>query len=397
MLKLKISSTFRLPYRKRFIVVLLSLGLFSTTVLADDINPHTKKLDSILNKIQLLEKHLLSHKSKKGNLQKELRKTEINVGNIIETLRKTKKQLNKTTIALKVNKKKQQYYQEQLKIQKKLLANQICTMYKLGKQPFLKIALNQENPEQINRYLYYYKYLNSSRLENIGHIEQTSKTLKETIQQIRQQTQLLKIMHQKQISQQRSLEQEKRHRKNLLQKTEKNIQNEQQQLAKLRADKKRLENIIRTLQQYKKKGGDVSGKNFQYMQHALSQPISGGHLTQRFGQSVNGTALHSTGIVMTAPEGTKVHAVFPGKVVFADWLRGFGLLAIIQHGPDYMTLYGRNQKLYVKTNQLVHAGDVIATTGNSGGFKDSSLYFEVRYKGMPQNPNIWLKSNKITS
>ncbi len=136
--------------------------------------------------------------------------------------------------------------------------------------------------------------------------------------------------------------------------------------------------------------GYYPGKSFETMRGKLHWPIIKGRIIQYFNQILLHSELHSTGILIDSPVGKKVHAVFPGKVVFADWLRGFGLLVILQHGQNYMSLYGRNQSLYVKTGQIVQAGQVIATTGNSGGFKKTALYFEIRHNENAVNPQTWL-------
>ena len=129
------------------------------------------------------------------------------------------------------------------------------------------------------------------------------------------------------------------------------------------------------------------------MKRLFARPVLKGHVIQHFGQRIGDSDFRSSGLLIGAAPGSIVHAIAPGKVLYADWLKGFGLLVIIQHDSGYMSLYGRNQNLYVKAQQLVQAGESIAAIGNSGGFSRTALYFEIRYNGKPVNPRKWLKSN----
>ena len=133
-------------------------------------------------------------------------------------------------------------------------------------------------------------------------------------------------------------------------------------------------------------------KDFKQLKGQLSWPAKG-KLTARFGGIRNNKGnLKWKGIVIQTQPGESIRAIAYGRVVFADWLRGFGMLLIIDHGKGYMSLYGHNEQLHKKLGDWVQAKEVIATSGNSGGQETTSLYFEIRYKGIPQNPNTWCKS-----
>lgn len=119
---------------------------------------------------------------------------------------------------------------------------------------------------------------------------------------------------------------------------------------------------------------------------------SRGKLTTRYGSARKVGKLKWQGVNIKAPEGTEVHAISHGRVAFSDWLRGFGLLTIIDHGDGYMSLYGGNQSLFKEVGDWVEAGEVIAGVGNSGGRKNSALYFEIRHNGKPTNPLKWCRN-----
>jgi septal ring factor EnvC (AmiA/AmiB activator) len=347
------------------------------------------KLQILTHKIVLLKNNLFSIKHKRNRIQNNLKNTELKIGRLAKKINYNQKQVVKKHQQLKKIKQQQQKYQQQLAIQKKLLAKQIYSSYILGRQPYIKIILNQEDPTKISRYLYYYAQFNQARLNIIHKIESITQKINSTEKNIKLQTNNLRVMQRSCRNHRIDFLREKKNRQRFLTKTTRELQNKNQQLNKLVNDKKHLENIISGLR-WEYSYGHIPGKSFMQMRGKLHCPIVGGKLTQAYGQSLVGGKMHSTGILLRAKTGTKIHAIFPGKVLFADWLHGFGLLVIVQHGKSYMTLYGHNQSLYVKRGDTVNAGQVIATVGNSGGLQTSSLYFEIRHNAQPVNPAIWL-------
>ena len=132
----------------------------------------------------------------------------------------------------------------------------------------------------------------------------------------------------------------------------------------------------------------ASNRSFNDLRGKLHWPVQG-KIAARFGSLLDVGNRRLSGTLIKASPGTAVHAIYNGKVVFANWLRGFGLLVIVNHGNGFMSLYARNQALYAKMGDQVKSGDIIATTGNSGGFSRSGVYFEIRQNGAPKNPKIW--------
>lgn len=356
---------------------------------ANKLKTPTTRLESIANKIHQLRQNILSYQHKSQHIKNNLEESEKSIGVIAKQLRITQHKIATQKILLTKNRFKQSENRLLLQRQKQLLVKQIHALYLLGREPYLKIILNQEDPIKISRYLHYYAYLSVARQQLIQTIKSTTDTLANTEIEMRDQTLQLEKTQAQQKKQHVAILSEEHHRKTLLQKTKTALQTQQTKLNQLLANKKHLETIVDEINQ-EKSFNYSPGESFQQMRGHLLWPIKPAHILQAFGSSIAGGRLSSTGVLLSANMGEPIRAIFPGKVVFANWLNGFGLLVIIQHGPNYMTLYGRNQSLYVKLGETVTAGQMIATAGNSGGFQTPSLYFEVRYKGKPLNPKNWM-------
>ncbi len=373
--------------------VFVSVSLFSMSLFAHAPSPKPTQLKLITNKIENIRTHLLQDLHKKNYLQGNLEKTEKSIGKIAKQLHHTNVSLKKFDRELNANQIKQANYQAQLDKQEKLLAEQTKAIYMLGRQPSLKIILNQQDPIKISRYLHYYAVLNNTRLQIIQSIQNTTEQLTNNAKDIQAQAKQLTKSRTEQQKQHQSLAKEKTYRKYLLQHTQNSIRSQQETLNKLMQDKQQFEHVVASLHEQESLGY-APGQSFQQMRGRLLWPIAQTKILQPYGASMAGGRLQSTGIVMRAKMGDPVRAIFPGKIIFANWLNGFGLLVIVQHGQNYMTLYGRNQSLYVKKGEEVSAGEVIATAGNSGGFDSPTLYFEIRYQGKPLNPARWLSSGQ---
>jgi len=364
----------------------MSSGIAKTT---RAVAAHQSALNSVIQKIQTLKEDLFTAQSQSKTLQKNLQQTDISIGALAKNIQLTQTQLTEQKKLLAQMTQQNDQYQSQLEKQRTLLAAQIRSAYLLGNQPYLKLLLNQESPEKFSRYANYYQYINRARLQAIQSIKQLVIKINENETNIQQRTETLNQTYQQQQQQKQDLRKKELQRKQLLDETNKKIQGKNEQLNKLYEDKTQLETVIKKIAA-QPVITRAPGKPFRQMRGQLQWPVVG-RIIQHFNQPLAQGRLHSTGILIKAPAGQQVRAISSGKVVFADWLRGFGLLTIIKHGDNYLSLYGRNQSLYVKTGDTVQAGQMIATVGNSGGFQQNALYFEIRYKGAPSNPGLWLR------
>jgi len=344
-------------------------------------------INSLGSSITSLEHSLFESKSQKNTVENQLQKTELQIAGSSKQLNNTLKTLNTQQKLLATTQTQQAEYTLQLQQQQQVLNEQLCASYILGRQQYLKILLNQENPATVERYITYYRYLMNARSQAIQQIQVTLSQLEATAAAVNQQTQKLQNVKAQEQAITAKLTEEKQIRSQVLQQLERSIGSKQQQLAKLLQDKARLQSVITKVQTsnvYHPPASSVAST-------ARGMPIAGGRMIQNYGQPLAGGRLFSSGILLSAPMGTPIHATAAGKVVFAHWLRGYGLLVIIQHNATYMSLYAHAESLYVQEGDEVTSGQVIATVGNSGGLTDPALYFEVTQNGLAIDPLKWIR------
>jgi septal ring factor EnvC (AmiA/AmiB activator) len=276
-------------------------------------------------------------------------------------------------------KSEQQYYIEQ----------QVRAAYEIGSQEYLKVLLNQEDPNEIARMLAYYDYFNQARSRQIESYNLTLLDLDRVTQELAEETVVLESQRRALGAQQKSLANVQKEKQMTLKALINQISTTGSALLKLEQDRGRLEQLLDKLEErLANLDAPRNAQPFAGMQGKLLLPVEG-RISHRFGNHRNQGKLRWHGIFIDAAEGESVYAVHYGRVVFSDWLRGFGLLMIISHGEGYMSLYGHNQALFRETGDWVSAGEVIAAVGDSGGQDKTGLYFEIRIDGKPNNPQNW--------
>ncbi|SGY97436.1 Peptidase, M23/M37 family [Moritella viscosa] len=309
-----------------------------------------------------------------------------NTKSLIRNIEKDLSDLITQEKALLKSKKKQQH----------ILSAQIETAYLSGDNDYLKLLLNQQNSSEIERSLVYYQHLHEARAQSIAEFNDTlDKIEKNEVEQeeIKQQLLVIQTSQQqksKQLAQQKS--QQKKSNRNIAY----SINKQKKTRTELGISAQKLEQqiaLLRKKQQIallkKQQSAQISLSGLKQYKGKLDWPIKGKVLHNFNSKRFNNVSWR--GLVISANEGSKVKAVSAGKIVFADWLRGFGMVAIIDHGQGYMSLYGHNQTLLKVTGEKVRKGDVISLAGRSGGQLESGVYFEIRHKGKAVNPRSWLK------
>lgn len=280
----------------------------------------------------------------------------------------------------------QQQLQQQLTEQQQLLAAQLKSAYSLGQHDYSRLILNQQETGKLERILTYYQYFNQARLRQLAEINHTVTQLEQVKQQLSNQQQQLQTeltalqQQQQQLTAARSSQQESVSNLQAL------LKQQGSQLAYLRQNETSLQNTINELRRLAERNKDLSGLTAGRGQYPW--PLRG-QVLQRFGQNRQG-GLASRGILIQGVSGANVQSIANGRVIYADWLKGYGWVIVVDHGKGFMSLYGHNQSLLKQPGDNVEAGEAIAQVGASGGQADPGLYFEIREKGDAVNPLNWL-------
>jgi septal ring factor EnvC (AmiA/AmiB activator) len=269
------------------------------------------------------------------------------------------------------------------------LAVQVRAAYMSGNQEKIKLLLNQRDPATLGRLMAYYRYLNDYRAENITAVLEEIKKLDELRSQIAAEEARLSGLARTRYDELGKLHNSQEERKALLASLRQKIANEGQEVTRLAAQEQDLTRLIAELTSILSDYPISSEQPFSQHKGKLTWPIAG-TLVHDFGQPRVGGNIKWNGVVLAAPRGREVRAVYHGRIAFADWLAGMGLLVIIDHGEGYMTLYGYNETILKNAGDWVAPGDVIATVGDSGGQQQSSVYFEIRRGAKPVNPRQWV-------
>lgn len=374
--------------KKPFLLVLMlcvALPAFGQEVSEAE---YQAKLKSLQKSIEQLQRELQNAKGDREQLLKNLEASETAISDLLKQVDQIKAQLQKEEQALKqLHQQRQQLVQEQ-SLQKKQVARQMRTAYQLGGQSNLKLLLNQSRPETLARMVKYHDYFMAAHsnkisgyVENIAELNTIEGRIQANARQLEQSRAELQTRH-------RQLASRQEERQATLQRLEASINSKDQALVKLEQDRQHIERLMQRITsaigQSRPLHGDAP---FSSLRGKLAWPADG-RVAQRFGSERIGNVKWN-GVLIQAQEGAPVKAIHHGRVVFADYLRGHGLVIIVDHGENFMSLYAHNQNLNKTVGSWVEAGEVIASVGKSGGQQEAGLYFEIRHKGLATNPGNW--------
>lgn len=350
-------------------------------------------------------------------LQKELEKSEVSRSEAADALRESERAISKANRRLfelanerkSVNgeisqlREQAQGLEARIASERQSLAALIHRQYLAGQPESLRLMLNRQNANETARQLHYLGYVSRARAELIGSLRSNLDRLNSLTEQVRVESDRLRQLEHEETKQKKTLEKQKRARTGVLAKAADDIARQRKEISKLKADEQRLTELIRKLAEEAEKrrkrarlrnqslpDASANSSAFAKLKGKLRLPVIG-ELTNRFGQPRADSGLSWKGLFIAAKEGDVVKAIAPGEVVYADWLRGFGNLLILDHGAGYMSLYGNNEALYKRVGDQLSAGDTIAAVGNSGGNENSGLYFELRHQGRPFDPMPWVR------
>jgi len=350
------------------------------------------KLKKLQQKIDSIQQELEADNKAKDQAVYLIKQTEKSIAKQSAQLKRIDQRLQQLTAKRNSLLNQQTSLQQQISIHKIYLAKQLQSAYAMGKQEYIKLLLNQQNPSDISRMVAYYQYFNNSRVDRIADIRQDLSTLNEISEQVHNQTDELQTLKKEAEENKQLLENNRKQRHTLVAKLSSRLKNKNQALQSLLRDEQHLKSLLNQLEnELEDVQVDLTPpEEFTALKGKLSWPTQG-RVTAKYGSSRQAGELKWKGVMIQTKPDSAIHAIAYGRVIFADWLRGFGMLIIVDHGKGYMSLYGHNQQLHKKLGDWVQANEIIATTGNSGGQKSSSLYFEIRHNGVPQNPGKWCK------
>ncbi len=370
--------------------VFLSTGVM---VLAetDTAAQRAAELESLRAQIQDVEASIQQAGSRSEELLQELQEFESAAARVAGTIAELQGRIAEKKDALARLEAEQNTQEAALSNEQKLLAQQIRVAYKTGRNDYIKLLLNQEDPALVGRVLAYHKYLNRARTQRITTVTAALEQIIATQQSIASEAQQLTQLQASEETRLDEYSAYRRARGKTLQQLEEYTRDQNRQLEMLQRDEAELALLIAKLQEQESIVERYENlPPFASLKGTLNWPLDG-RFAHRFGQQKKGGRLRWQGVIIQAQNGADIHAVSTGKVIFAEWFRNMGLLLILDHGDGYMSLYGHNQALIKKSGDWVKTGEVIARAGDTGGQQEAALYFEIRKNGTPENPQLWCR------
>lgn len=349
------------------------------------------QLAQVRERIQALKRELEADRDRQSGLRAELEESERAMARVTRRLATLEAEQSGARERLAALTRARDERRAELAQEREALAGLLRSGHRAGRAEYLKLLLNQEDPQRLGRMLVYYDYLGRARTERLERLRQALEELAAAETEVREAAEGLEAVRAEAQREQAILTERQRERSRVLTALGREIGAKDRQLKTLVEDEERLQRVLATL---RRALADLprnfdAEKPFPTQRGHLPWPASGS-VKAVFGASRGVGELKWNGILIAAPEGRAVHAVHRGRVAFADWLRGFGLLMIVDHGDGYMSLYGHNQHLLKEVGEWVEAGEVVASVGASGGRTASGLYFEIRHNGRPVDPIRWL-------
>jgi murein hydrolase activator len=371
--------------------VLLLLGSSRQSLAQTDEEKTREQLQQLEVDIKRITSEISDASSRHNELQQQLRKAEVDLGSLQRDITENQRALEAGAKEL-ADLKQQHSEREQARDQQQArIALELKTAWQIGRQGQIKVLLNQESPHTVARSLAYYRYFFLARNTLLEQYRKTLRELEELQRHIDTTQAELESRGQTLEKQQVDLTAAQDSRKLALAELNDSISSKSAQLKQKEQDRQQLEDLLRAIE---KAIIDLqvpaNYATFESTQGQMPWPLDGKPSNQ-FGRPRNEGKMRWQGITIPAREGTTVKAIHHGRVVYADWLRGSGLLLIIDHGDGYMSLYAHNESLLREVGEWVTAGTPVSTVGNTGGEDQTALYFEIRHEGKPTDPSKWCK------
>lgn len=348
-----------------------------------------RELEEVRERISELKDRLDERAGERDRVSAELQAAEVRIGDKREQLKELERLRSYSEKRIAEIEQRRLDSQAELDEETSQLSAQVHAAYTNGSQERVKLLLNQVDPASIGRLMTYYRYLSDYRGRNIDAVTSHLAELATLHREAAQERDRLAEVAARQQAELAGLNAAQDERRQLLAVLRQRMDEEGAEMKRLAAQEQDLTRLIAELSSILADYPITSEEPFTALRGRLTWPVAG-RLVHDFGQPRAGGGLSWNGVVLAAPRGREVRAVYHGRVVFADWLDGLGLLVIVDHGEGFMTLYGYNETTLKSAGDWVAPGDVIATVGESGGQLSSGLYFEIRQGTKPVNPRDWI-------
>jgi septal ring factor EnvC (AmiA/AmiB activator) len=360
------------------------------------------ELDNLRKRITSLQHELEKTSESKSEAADALRESERAISDSNRKLAELAQQQHEAGLALKKLQQQRGQIEQDMHGQQAMLGKLLYQQYLGGQEEYLKLLLSNRDPNQVARETQYYEYIARNRAAWLKTLRSNLALLQEVTLQTEQKSAEIAVLQVEQRTQKQTLEKDKLTRQHVLVKIASQLKQQHREIGRLQRDENRLaklvEKLSRLLAQPKSRSlfsndklpdDRFDGDPFEQLKGRLVLPVKG-EVSNKFGSARPDSTVLWKGLYLRAAANQPVRVVAAGRVVFSDWLRGFGNLLIVDHGKGYMSLYGNNETLYKQVGDILRGGDTIATVGNSGGNEDSGLYFELRHEGKPLDPMKWI-------
>ncbi len=377
------------------VALLLCSLIFSNGLKASDVVDEQlteQELSQVKKQITSLNHIIKKTQGRRTDTEKRLRQAELEISKTQKDLKRVNRNLLASKASIFKLRKDQKKLSAAKNRQTKALMTDISAAYQTGRQEYVKLMLNQENPEKLARALKYYDYFHQARIKNISTFNNTLTQLKDNQQTISSEQNKLERFKKQLETDKVLLNKAQERRKRVISKLNQSLESKGAQLKRFKSDESELQVLLDAVQEtLADLPTNISSTPFSQRKGQLKWPAKG-RISKRFGNLRAQGKLRWNGVIIKAPKGTAITAVHRGRVVFSDWLRGFGLLTILDHGDGYLSLYGNNEILNKEPGDWVEQGEVVSFSGKAEKRSSSGLYFELRHQGKPINPAKWCKS-----
>jgi septal ring factor EnvC (AmiA/AmiB activator) len=347
-----------------------------------------QELEEVRDRIEDLKKSMDASATARDRLTRELQETEEHIAEKRMRLKELEQQREYSARRKAEVEQQLEDREAELDDESRELADQVRSAYMSGRQERIRLLLSQQDPATLGRLMAYYGYLNDYRADNIDRVTGAIRELAELRSQAAAEEARLAGIAEARYAELTELGQAQDRRRALLASLNDKLSEEGREVERLAAQEKDLSRLIAELTSILSDYPISAEDPFGEYKGRLTWPVAG-TLLHDFGQPRASGQVIWNGVVLAAPRGREVRSVYHGRVEFADWLAGLGLLVIVNHGDGFMTLYGYNETILKNVGDWVAPGDVIATVGDSGGQAQTSLYFEIRQGSRPVNPRQW--------